>query len=334
MRKMVLALMDSEESYAVRFMEHMNRKKTMPFEVHAFTDKEKLLEYVTAHHVEILLISEHDLEEGCEYPAGQIIVLTDRSSGNGLFPNVCKYQSSSQVMREVMEVYGRQCGGIEIDRGVIIKPPMKIAGVFSPVARCGKTSFALALGQNLARVKPTLYLNFEAGSGMKVLLNGSWERDLSDIIYYIRRGEKNIAARLLPLIRELGQMGYVPPCSAPSEIYNVEEDEWRRMFESLRRDSSYEMLVLDLGSLPLFMPEILEECDVIYMPLRGDEVARAKLKEYEEALKEHDVEIASRTHHLQIPLVKTSQNTTHYAERLPYGPVGRCAEEWISKDRL
>ena len=185
----------------------------MPFEVHAFTDKEKLLEYVTAHHVEILLISEHDLEEGCEYPAGQIIVLTDRSSGNGLFPNVCKYQSSSQVMREVMEVYGRQCGGIEIDRGVIIKPPMKIAGVFSPVARCGKTSFALALGQNLARVKPTLYLNFEAGSGMKVLLNGSWERDLSDIIYYIRRGEKNIAARLLPLIREqspLAEMGAQP----------------------------------------------------------------------------------------------------------------------------
>ena len=134
MRKQVLALMDSEETYAIRFMEHINRKKITPFEVHAFTDPEKLREYTGTHHVEILLISEHDLEEGCVYPVSQVIVLTDHSGQTGLYPNVFKYQASSQVMREVMEVYGRRAEEVTPGAAAVLKPPMKTLGVFSPIA--------------------------------------------------------------------------------------------------------------------------------------------------------------------------------------------------------
>ena len=334
MRKQILALMDSEESYAIRFMEHINRKKTTPFEVHAFTDKEKLQEYVASHRVEILLISEHDLEEGCSYPASQIVVLSDRSDHNGLYPNVCKYQASSAVMREVMEAYGKCSEDREGSADAVIKPPMKIVGVFSPVGRCGKTAFSLALGQCLARQKASLYFNFETDSGLRSLLKETWDRDISDIIYYLRRGDRNLTVRLLPIIRELGSLGIVPPCPSPLELYGVETEEWHRLFESLRRDSSYEILILDLGELPLFNPEILDECDLIYMPVKEDETARAKLSQFEQELKYRDLDLRSRTRHLQIPHVRQLSSSVRWIERLPFGPIGHYAEEWMSRDGL
>lgn len=334
MRKQILALMDSEEFYAVRFMEHVNRKKTTPFEVHAFTDKEKLQEYVTSHRVEILLISEHDLEEGCTYPAGQIVVLSERSDQNGLYPNVCKYQASSAVMREVMDVYGRSIEDKGSPGCAVIKPPMKILGVFSPVGRCGKTTFALALGQCLAKSKAALYFNFETDSGLRQLMRGTWDRDISDLIYYIRRGDRNLTVRLLPLIRELDSLGIVPPCPSPTELYEVQTEEWHCLFESLRRDSSYEVLILDLGELPLFNPEILDECDLIYTPVKNDETARAKISQFEDELRSRDLDMSSRIRYLQIPQMKKPASSGRGMERLSFGPIGQYAEEWMSRDGL
>ena len=335
MRKQILALMDSEESYAVHFMEHVNRKKTTPFEVHAFTEMEKLQEYAGTHRIEILLISEHDLQENNPVPAAQTVVLTEGADSGGLYPNVCKYQASSAIMREVMEVYGRQTPeeGTEA-KGSVLKPPMKIIGVFSPVGRCMKTSFALALGQCLARTKATLYMNFEASGGLRHLLRCEWERDISDVIYYIRRGDRNITARLLPLIREIGSLGFVPPSSSPAEICAVTAEEWALLFSGLRRDSSYEVLILDLGDLPLMNPDILEECDLIYMPVSDDEIARAKLADFRELLQRTDEELVSRVIPLKIRAEKYTAGGKGWAERLPFGPVGKFAEERILKDRL
>ena len=163
-------------------------------------------------------------------------------------------------------------------------------------------------------------------------LRGVMER--GDIIYYIRRGDRNLTARLLPLVQDLGTMSYVPPCPSPSEIYSVEFDEWHRLFESLRRDSSYEILILDLGMLPLFMPEILEECDLIYFPLAEDETARAKLEDFRFLLSEHEVSIDPRVRHPQIPEAAAGDSMRPWAEQLLYGPVGNCAKEWIRRDQL
>ncbi len=336
MRKQIMALMDSEEPYAVRFMEHMNRKKAAPFVVQAFTDGEKLREYADTHRIEVLLIAERDLETVGVCRAGQVIVLADRNTGSGSsYPAVSKYQASSAIMREVMEIYSRkeqEDGGEASDP--VLKPPMKIIGIFSPVGRCLKTSYALALGQCLARKKATLYFNFEAASGLRYLLGEEWKRDLSDIIYYIRRGDRNITARLIPLIREIGALGYVPPSPFPAEIYQVTADEWNRLFASLRRDSSYEALILDLGDLPLLNPDILEECDLIYMPVRDDEIAKAKVAAFQDMLRELDEESAQRIRPIRLAAGSGAAAGKNWAEQLPYGALGRYAEECIEADHL
>ena len=44
MKKSILAICDVEKLYAYNFMEYINQKRSMPFEIQAFTNVDSLLE--------------------------------------------------------------------------------------------------------------------------------------------------------------------------------------------------------------------------------------------------------------------------------------------------
>ncbi|MDQ9824849.1 hypothetical protein RFZ44_16190, partial [Acinetobacter sp. 163] len=60
----------------------------------------------------------------------------------------------------------------------VLKKTTEILGVYSPVGRCLKTSFALALGQILARERAVLYLNLEEYSGFEELIGKGFAHNL------------------------------------------------------------------------------------------------------------------------------------------------------------
>ena len=57
MKKQIFAVCDPEAEYVRNFMEYLNRKNNLPFEVQAFTSIESLVSYAEETHVELLLIS-------------------------------------------------------------------------------------------------------------------------------------------------------------------------------------------------------------------------------------------------------------------------------------
>ena len=57
MRRSVFAVCDLEVEYALNFMDFLNRKKNIPFEIQAFTAVENLIDYGKHTHIELLLIS-------------------------------------------------------------------------------------------------------------------------------------------------------------------------------------------------------------------------------------------------------------------------------------
>ena len=56
------------------------------------------------------------------------------------------------------------------DQIAVLKKTTEIIGIFSPLGRCLKTSFALTLGQILAKERAVLYLNMEEYSGFEELM--------------------------------------------------------------------------------------------------------------------------------------------------------------------
>ena len=58
MKKSILAICDVEKLYAYNFMEYINQKRSMPFEIQAFTNVDSLLEFGVREKIDILLISD------------------------------------------------------------------------------------------------------------------------------------------------------------------------------------------------------------------------------------------------------------------------------------
>ena len=118
--------------YARNFMEYLNQKRNIPFEVHAFSSAEMFLEFAKNNETEILLISDKAMKEEIRrYPIRQIIILSEGVHSPVLdqYPAVYKYQSSEKVIREVMACYGVE-NGVDTSPALLPKKEMRIIGIY------------------------------------------------------------------------------------------------------------------------------------------------------------------------------------------------------------
>lgn len=163
-------------------MDYLNQKKNIPFEIQVFTAVENLIAYGKKTRIELLLISGRAMcREVRELDIGKIIILSEgvHSPELDTYPSVYKYQSSSDVIREVMECYGAEKKTVP-GQYTVLKKTTEMLGVFSPLGRCLKTSFALTLGQILAKERAVLYLNLEEYSGFEELMGRGFAHNLSE----------------------------------------------------------------------------------------------------------------------------------------------------------
>ena len=217
MKKAIFAVCDPEKEYAHNFMEYLNQKQSHPYEIQAFSSVDVLTEYAQKHHIEILLISDKAMcPRVRELDVGKLMILSEGVHSPQLdqYPSVYKYQSSDNVIREVLNCYGEET---ELT-GERIQRPLKVLGVYSPLGRVLKTSFALTLGQILAKQKAVLYLSLEEYSALKIMMDTEFEKNLSDLLYYIRQGYTNFAHLLGGMVLTCNNMDYLPPVQFSMDI--------------------------------------------------------------------------------------------------------------------
>ena len=134
MKRNIFAVCDLEVDYALNFMDYMNRKKNIPFEIQAFTSVENLIAYGKQTHIELLLISGRAMcREVRDLDIGKIIILSEGVHPPELdqYPSVYKYQSSSDVLREVMACYGAEKKTVADQIAVIKKDNRNYWNIFT-----------------------------------------------------------------------------------------------------------------------------------------------------------------------------------------------------------
>lgn len=335
MRRSILAICDLEVAYASHFMEHMNRRRNLPFEVQAFTSIAHLEAFLQEHSIEILLISERALEQKtAEWDIGQIIVLAEgMGHGQTVYPSVSKYQSSDSVIREVMAVYAAETR--EAKPMPAMKKEAKVIGVYSPVGRCQKTSFALILGQLLAKEKAALYLNLESYAGFEQLFEISYDRTLSDLVYYLRKDSQNLLHRLGGMTQTMYNLDYIPPVPFPQDIANVTLDEWMKILNLIRQDSPYEAVILDLGDGIEDICPLLEQCDHIFMPTKNDFVSQAKIRQFEKLMEVwNGQEVLERVRKIKLPYYCITSGKDQFLQQLMWSEFGDYVRSLIREERL
>lgn len=333
--KNVLAVCDLEAAYACNFVEYVHRKNSMPFDIQAFTGLDSLKKFAEKQRIEILLISDKAMcEEVRTLDIGQIVILSEGVHHPMLdcYPSVYKYQSSDAVIREVMNCYGAKEKLCFQDTGN--RQKKERIGVYSPVGRTAKTSFALTLGQILAREKPVLYLNLEEYAGFEQLLGCSYERNIGDLIYYIRQEYSNLPLKISGMVQTINHLDYLPPAMSPMDIQNTTLEEWLKLLDEIEKNTAYETVILDFGDGVNDLYTLLNHCSRIYMPVRGDAMSTAKLQQFEHLLKAWNYTgLLERIEKLKLPYHRTERTGKEYLDELVWSQLGDFVRGLVRKEK-
>lgn len=276
---------DSEIPYVNHLMEMIAKKKEIAFQVRACTSLEHLMSLQREQNIDLLLITEeYPYEERNQVQAQKVFVLTREKQARieAQETPVYKYQSVDGILSEILQA----CLDHQEESlfPVIGKNNRQLIGIYAPVHRSGKTTFALALGKELAKKSSVLYLNLEAYASGGVQFPEETKRDLGDLLYFARQESGNFGLRVSTVVSQMEELDYVPPMKMCDDLKSVTAEEWQFLLGQILDKSIYEIVILDLGECVQGIFPILELCQKIYMPVLEDAVSLAKLKRYEQNL--------------------------------------------------
>ena len=333
MKKSIFAVCDLEASYAYNLMESIYEKQGKSFEVQAFTSVKSLIAFAREQYIELLLISASAMCDSLlKLSIGKIMILSEGEKLTELsdYPCIYKYQASDQLIAEVMNHYTVE--PVPAPAAMMMNR-VEVVGIYSPIGRTLKTSFALTYGQLMAKDRKVLYLNLEEYAGFQGLFEEEFRSDVTDLLYFDQLGKGNLVYRLGSLVHHIGNLDYIPPALYPEDLRSVQTVEWVQLFKDLRDYSSYDVILLDIGSAVNGIYEILGLCSRIYMPVREDALSIAKLEQYEKTMKlRNGVDILQRTRKLKLPFHSSFGTRKNYVEQLIWGELGDYVRKVIREE--
>lgn len=310
---------DSEKEYSEKLCEMLSEKFQESCQYHLFHDTERVKQFYEEHRVKYLLISKDHVRAICCLDEGEniwnsisekseyIFFLSDEISSDkelddhsknetGATKCLFRYQSVDSMIRFIldnknirMSLYSPKKKGQKKDKvkahRIRAEPVMRgLIGIYSPVHRIGKTRFALRLGRRLAEESHVLYLNLEGYSGDGYYFPERKEKNLADLLYFMRQEETNFGVKISAMTGQSEKMDYIMPIENECDLRNIKREEWIGMINTIFEECIYEIIILDLGDSIDGLYDILNMCDRIYTLYLEEGAAMAKLDQYERTL--------------------------------------------------
>ncbi len=322
----VMALCDTEEEYAQLMTEFLKKNRELPWKIHTYTSVQELVKE-ERDVLELLVVSESAYcGEVQEMKALRTVVLSE--SGVMRWENVCyvdKYRQAEEVLKELLQIY------LEIADTRL--PKLKqggsiiFIGNYSPVRRAMQTSFALTMGQLLAREHATLYMNFEHYPGIAELRPDMQTPDMADLLYFLHADREKFRLRMQSICRRRGNMDYIPPMKSGQNLLTVPAAEWMELLRRIEELGEYEYVILDLSESMQGLFEILRMCKTVFTLTKEDRVAKSKLLQYEQLLSLYEYEdVLEKTRRLNLPHI---QRLPEELEQLTRGDLAALVNDLL-----
>ena len=275
MEKKCFVICDNEREYAFRLSSLLSRK--IEYQIHVCSSFQEVQKIAEEKEIGILLIEEEMLEHQTGFPAEVVIFLSEESrEGEN---KICKYQSFDEILSDILTI----C--MEEEQQGILKRRMckncSLIGIYSPIHRTGKTTFAIALGKEAAKRESVLYLNLETYSGWEEWTGREEPYTLADLLYYAKQEKGNLETRIGAMTGYLDELAYIAPMEMSEDLKAVTSSEWIELLETLRNRKIYKKIILDFGECVQGLWEMLSMCQEIYMPVRTGRIARGKILQFE-----------------------------------------------------
>ena len=355
--KKVVAVYEQEEAYGKNLAEYVNRRESVPFEMQVFSQADKLSTYLQSHTPQLLLLSEgSDLKgygEICD-KAEDVVYLTEQKeqipSCNR--DHIYKYQPTDQILSQLMQ----HISGKEQRDSPILQTSCTIYGVYSPVGRCGKTTFSLLLGELLSRRRSVLYIGFDElslldedalegnvreekedekkGKAIEERLKERQKEEcqkeechrekgtLSDAYFYSQR--HRLREKLPSLVLHWHGIDMLTGMNCPEDLGAISTKEWSMLVQEIAQEAGYAAIVLDMGTRLWLADALFSLCSHLYMPVLAERHARDQRQHFEKWLEKNGAEeIWQRMQIIELPYC--AQNGT-LKERLEYALWGEAGD--------
>lgn len=336
--KKVVAMYEQEEAYGKNLAEYVNRRDSVPFEMQVFSQADKLSAYLQNHTPQLLLLSEGSGLKGygelCE-KAEEVVYLTGHKeqvreqAGDYIY----KYQPTDQLLNQLMQHIGSK----EQRESPILQASCPVYGVYSPVGRCGKTTFSLLLAELLARRRSALYIGFDelsifddedenVSDGQKEEVykeNRIREKGtLSDAYFYCQR--HGLREKLPSLVAHWHGVDVLMGVNCPEDLGVIQAKEWGQLVQNIVKEAGYSAVVLDIGTRLWLAEAMFPLCVQIYMPVLSQRPAKEQQRRFEKWLEQSDgEEIRQKLQVVELP--ECVQNGT-MKERLEFALWGEAGD--------
>jgi hypothetical protein len=222
-----------------------------------------------------------------------------------------KYQSSKQIITKILEFLGISKGNLQDTDSM-----KEVIGVYSPASRAFKTSLAVILGYH--QKDSALFISLDKFSVLKSHQNENEIYDFSDILYYLSQGnlEESMIVQSIDYMHELS---YIHPPSSPEDIHKITVSQLKKVIEVV--SNRFSKIILDIGNDINDTVEILQLCEIIYLPTISDGYIEEKNKKFIEYLQGRgEEELLRKIKPIEIPmtLVTNSKWDFSYYEQLKW----------------
>lgn len=279
MEKKCFVICDSEREYAFRLSSLLSKK--IDYQIHVCSSFKEVQRIADEKKIGILLVEEGIFENQSDAVAEVVILLSERNrEGEN---KVCKYQSFDEILSDILNICME-----EQQQGVLKRQICKscsLIGVYSPISRVGKTTFAIALGKEAAKREPVLYLNLETYSGWEEWSGKSEPYTLADLLYYAKQEKGNLETRIGAMTGYLDELAYIAPMEMSEDLKAVTVNEWMNLLETLRNRKIYKKIIFDFGECVQGLWDMLSMCNEIYMPVREGRISKGKVFQFEKNLR-------------------------------------------------
>lgn len=281
----ILAILAEEAEYIRELASYLSSRAEFIFKPVVFTDRDSFKKYDSENHVDMLLCSPKMVEGGTEFRAENVCVLSEcvTVSEGALFPEIFKYQSSEQIMKDIIDYYGKR-KVIEAKGSKEISAGHRTICVCSPIGGSYSSTYALALADYYSRGGRTLFLSFDPFFLFPGEVKKYTDKNLTDVLYFLQiyAGSPQNFVEKISLHR--GNLDYVSGVSHWFDIAEMTPGHMRALLTSLCEGDKYESIIFDIGSLGSAGIELLAGCKYVYVPMKKGVRHEATLNEWKRQL--------------------------------------------------
>ena len=174
----------------------------------------------------------------------------------------------------------------------------------------------------MSKERKVLYLNLEDCSSLSKLMPESFKGDLSDAFYYYQQGLYNWV-KMATMVYTWGTLDYIAPARYPEDLSKMSSGQIAEFLECVAGEGVYDCIIVDVGQYGRLAADILDVCQVVYMPIREDGISMLKIEVFEEYLEASGRrKLREKIQKLKLPLQSYVSRGDNYLEQLMWGELG------------